>query len=215
VPWKLFVFMLVILNPFAQVVYLQDLMTSLTVRDFAGMHLRATLLSFGVFVLFAFVGDLLLSDVFHVQLAALQIFGGLIILYIAYRYFANGAGSNLLFRGDIGDLASEVSLPYMVGPGTLWISILIGRRVDWLTALLAIGGVLAINMIFVILVRIVFERLYARRNTMLGKYFSILMRTNTLFIGAIAVQMILTGIGDVFHGLTGSQSALPPDGIYR
>ncbi len=175
-PWKLFLFMLVILNPFAQVVYLRDLMTRLSVEDFAGMHVRATALSFGVFVLFAFVGDMLISDVFHVRLAALQIFGGMIILLIAYRYFAEGAGSNLLFRGDIAQLASEVSLPYMVGPGTLWLSILIGRKVDALTAILAIGGVLAINMVFVVLVRIVFERLYARRNTMLGKYFSILMR---------------------------------------
>lgn len=193
--------MLVMLNPFAQVVYLQPLMTRLTVSEFAGMHLRATLLSFGVFVFFAEVGDILLTDVFQVRLAALQIFGGLIMLYIAHRYFAEGAGSNLLFRGDIADLASEVSLPYMVGPGTLWLSILIGRKTDPFVSGAAIGGVLFINMCFVVMVRLVFQGLYARRNTMLGKYFSILMRTNTLFIGAIAVEMILTGIGDAFPWL--------------
>lgn len=200
-PWKLFVFMIVMLNPFAQVVYLQTLMTRLTIGEFADMHFRASLLSFGVFVLFAEVGDFLLTDVFQVRLAALQIFGGLIMLYIAHKYFAEGAGSNLLFRGNIEDLASEVSLPYMVGPGTLWLSILIGRKVDAVTSALAIGGVLLINMLFVVAVRIVFQGLYARRNTMLGKYFSILMRTNTLFIGAIAVEMILTGIGDAFPWL--------------
>ena len=194
-------FMMVMVNPFAQVVYLQDLMTGLTVREFASMHVRATLLSFGVFVLFAFVGDVLLTDVFHVRLAALQIFGGMIMLYIAHRYFAKGAGSNLLFQGDISELASKVSLPYMVGPGTLWLAILIGRKADPLPAVMTIAGVLLVNMCFVVLVRIVFQSLYAQRDTLLGKYFSILMRTNTLFIGAIAVEMILTGIGDAFPWL--------------
>jgi len=196
---QLFTFMLIILNPFAQVLYLSELMREMSCRDFATVHIRASLLSFGVFALFVLFGDMLLHNVFQVRLASLQIFGGMIILYVAYRYFAAGPGSNLLFRGNITDLAPSISLPYMIGPGTIWTSILIGREFTWWVALLMVAGVLAINMAFVIIVQIVFDKLQSRRETLIGKYFAILMRTNALFIGAIAVEMILRGLDQVFN----------------
>jgi small neutral amino acid transporter SnatA (MarC family) len=200
---RLFLFMLVILNPFAQVLYLGELMRAMETRPFAAVHLRASLLSYGVFALFALAGDFLLNDVFQVRLASLQIFGGLVILYIAYRYVAFGAGSNLLFRGDIKDLAPNISLPYMVGPGTIWISILLGRQFPWWEALAMIGGVLLINMVFVVFVQWLFGRLATHKETLLGKYFAILMRTNALFIGAISMEMILRGLQEAFPVLKG------------
>jgi small neutral amino acid transporter SnatA (MarC family) len=99
-----------------------------------------------------------LKNVFQVRLGSLQVFGGLINLFIAYRYITVGPGSNLLFRGNISDLAPTIS----------WLSILIGRAY--------------------------FTHLNAQSETLLGKYFSILMRTMALFIGAIGVEMIFSGI---------------------
>lgn len=194
-----FLYMLVILNPFAQVLYLSELMRELRPREFTGVHLRASLLSFGVFAIFVLLGDLVLEQVFQVRLASLQIFGGMVMLFIAYRYVAIGSGSNTLFRGNITDLAPNISLPYMVGPGTLWASILIGREHAWFIALAMVAGVLAINFVFVVTARYLFARFEARKETLLGKYFAILMRTNALFIGAIAVEMIVTGLEASFQ----------------
>ena len=199
----LFLFFMVILNPFAQVLYLTDLIKQLTLREFAAVHIRATLLSLGVFLLFAYTGDFLLETVFQVRLASLQIFGGIIMLVIAYRYVVIGPGSNLLFRGDINDLAPEISLPYMVGPGTIWTSIMIGRECTPYTATGMIAAVLIINTLFVIFVKTVFAQLEAQKETLLGKYFAILMRTNALLIGAISVEMIVLGLRDAFPMLAG------------
>ncbi len=122
---ELFILMLVILNPFAQVLYLKNLIDELSLRDFATVHFKASVLSLGVYIVFVLIGMPLLNDVFQVRLAALEIFGGIIIMGIAYRYITAGSGSNLLFRGDIGELTPEISLPYMVGPGTIWVSLMI------------------------------------------------------------------------------------------
>jgi multiple antibiotic resistance protein len=151
-------------------------------------------LSLGVFALFVLVGDPVLKNVFQVRLGSLQVFGGLINLFIAYRYITVGPGSNLLFRGNISDLAPTISLPYMVGPGTIWLSILIGRAYQWPLAIGLVSGVLAINMLFVLAAMLSFTHLKAQSETLLGKYFSILMRTMALFIGAIGVEMIFSGI---------------------
>ncbi len=189
-----FLLMLVILNPFAQTLYLSELMQRLRPREFMGVHLRATLLSYGVFVIFALFGDFIMSTIFQVRLASLQIFGGLIMLYIAYRYVTQGAGSNLLFRGDISELATQISLPYMVGPGTIWVALLIGREHPAPISLGLIGGVLAVNFVVLVLYHVIFDRLSGASETLLGKYFAILMRTNALFIGGVAVEMIMSGI---------------------
>ncbi|MFA9477489.1 MarC family protein [Phycisphaerales bacterium AB-hyl4] len=195
---RLLLYMLVIINPFAQVLYLSDLMHRLSFREFARVHFQASLLSLGVFTIFVLLGDIVLTDVFQVRLAALQIFGGLIILFIAYRYVTLGSGSNLLFKGDIRHFAPRISLPYMVGPGTIWAAILLGREMNDGLALLGITGILVINMAFVIGVQALTDRLATQKETILGQYFAILMRTNALFIGAIGVEMIVGGLQTAF-----------------
>ena len=200
--------MLVIINPFAQVLYLADLMNELSFRDFVRVHLRASLLSLGIFLIFTLFGQMLLQHVFQVQLASLQVFGGIIMLFIAFRYISQGAGSNLLFRGDISELAPQISLPYMVGPGTIWISILLGEIYEPYISVGIIFAVLGISFLFVILICLIFERVTGRRETRLGKYFAILMRTNALFIGAIAMEMVVTGLKASFPVLGEAQAWL-------
>lgn len=189
-----FLLMLVILNPFAQTLYLSELMQRLRPKEFVGVHFRATMLSYGVFILMAVSGDFLMTTVFQVRLASMQIFGGLIMLYIAYRYVTQGAGSNLLFRGDISELAPQISLPYMVGPGTIWVALLIGREYSVPFAFGIIAAVLAVNFVVLVAYHLATDRLSIVSETMLGKYFAILMRTNALFIGGVAVEMIVSGI---------------------
>ena len=166
---KHFVFMLVILNPFAQVLYLNELIDRLSFRQFLHVHSNASLLSFGVFLLFALVGEPLLQDVFQVKVASLQIFGGLIMLVLAYRYVAIGPGSNVLFRGDINDLAPRISLPYMVGPGTIWIAIIIGRNYVIPVAVGIIAGVLFVNFLILVAYHYLQSRVHGQRETMVGK----------------------------------------------
>lgn len=191
---NLFLFMLILLNPFAQTLYLAELIARLNFREFAQVHLRASLLSLGVFILFALVGDFLLQEVFSVSLAALQIFGGMIILMVAFRYITVGPEANLLFRGNLAELAPNIALPYMIGPGTIWLSILIGKENPALMSSAMILGVLAINSAFLLIVHLVIGNLRRFRDSLLGKYFSILMRLNALFIGAIGVEMVLLGL---------------------
>lgn len=198
---NLFILMLVVLNPFAQLVYLQGLMRGMSTREFAEAHLRASLLTLGVFSLFVAVGEPILSKLFHVRIGALQIFGGLIMLQVAHRYITVGAEGNLMFRGKVEDLAPQISLPYMVGPGTIWLSILAGQRHSLPAGLGIVAAVLAINFLFVVGVQWNYHRVESRKtSTALGQYFSLLQRTNALFIGALAVEMIIQGV----------QSLLPP-----
>jgi multiple antibiotic resistance protein len=194
---RLAAYFFVILNPFSQVLFLWDLMKSMSGREFAAVYARASLLSFGVYALFALTGDTLFSDVFQVRIDAFRIFGGLIVFIISLRYFTQGGGSAQFFRGQATELATSISIPFMVGPATIWVSMEIGRQLPAPIDVLLIGAVLAVNFLIVVAAQRLLSRMESNKESLLGAYFTILMRTNALFIGAIGIEMILAGLAGV------------------
>ncbi len=178
---------LIMLNPFAQVLYLFELMDKLKPGEFFRVHLKATHISF------------IIKESFQIRLASLQIFGSIIILFIAFKYIIEGSGSNVLFRGDITDLAPNIALPYMIGPGTIWVSILIGRKFSLHFTIAIILIVLLINFFFLVIYHQIHFRISNKKEQIIGKYFAILMRVNALFIGAIAIEMMISGIESVIQ----------------
>jgi small neutral amino acid transporter SnatA (MarC family) len=197
---KLFLLMLIILNPFSQVLYLRELFERMRLREFLRVHLWASGYSFTIFVIFAAFGEPILSDLFQIRLGSLRVFGGLINLYVAYRYVTAGAGSTRLFEGDIADLAPRIALPYMVGPGMLWVSILIGEEYGIAAGSGVIAGVLAANMVFVLAAYGIFRRAEKDRETAFTKLFAMLMRIMALFVGAVGVEMIVGGLQELLAG---------------
>ena len=176
-------------------------MSSMTWRRFAAVYARASLLSFGVYALFALTGDFLFLDVFRVRVEAFRIFGGVIVFIIALRYFTQGSGSNQFFQGKPTELASSISIPFMVGPATIWVSMVIGRNLPAPNAVLHIAAILLINYLGVVISHRFLSHLDSLRDSLAGAYLTILMRTNALFIGAIGVEMILAGIEGMASGL--------------
>ena len=203
---QLALYFFVILNPFSQILFLGDLMSTMTWRRFAGIYARASILSFGVYLLFALTGEFLFIDVFQVRIEAFRIFGGVIVFIIALRYFTQGVGSNQFFQGKITEMASSISIPFMVGPATIWVSMVIGRNMPAFNAVLHIAAVLLVNYLGVVIAHRFLSHLDSLRDSLAGAYLTILMRTNALFIGAIGVEMILAGIDGMVRNL-------PPSGI--
>lgn len=200
---ELFLLMLIILNPFSQVLYLRELFNRMAFGEFLNTHFRASFLSFVILAIFAFAGQPILEDVFQVSLGSLRVFGGLVNIYVAYRFITVGEGSTLLFRGDIKDLAPHITLPYMIGPGVLWVAILMGRMHGILIAAGLIAGVLGINMAVVLVAYRLFGAVEHERETRFAKYFAVMMRTMALFVGAIGVEMIFGGIMELIDSRVG------------
>lgn len=191
--------MLVIVNPFAQMVYLADLMADSTPMRFRAIIIMASILTFVICFFFALVGESLLFDVFQVSLPAMRIFGGLIIFGVAYSYIVTGPQGLRLFRGDISEIAQQVALPLMVGPGVIWLAIRIGKLHPTPIAASVIGGALAVNLGAVLAYHWFYTRARGRIELALIKYFSMMMRLNALLIGAVAVEMVLSGLSQYVH----------------
>ncbi len=184
---------LAILNPFALCLYLMGAMDDLNAKTFFRVLFQASLVSYLVFILFAWLGESFLLAL-RVDPSALRLFGGLIFLAIAYKYVSTGYRAVEMLRGSLEELPSTIAVPFMIGAGTITQAILIGKKHDMLlsstillTTLVVSFGIVAVFYVIRMALRKKLERVFER-------YVNMLARINGLLIGAISVSMIVDGI---------------------
>lgn len=192
--WSDVLLMLVIINPFAQTLYLSELMKRTSLREFGSILLQGVMMTLLICLICAFFGRLILFELFQVTLPTMRVFGGLINLVLAYRYVMHGPEGVRLFSGDVTEIAQQIAMPIMVGAGVVWISMRIGETHSPPVAAIIITMVLAINTAIVLGYRGIFHVVQGNLERLLVKYFGVVMRFNALLIGALSVQMILGGI---------------------
>jgi multiple antibiotic resistance protein len=192
--WDSVVLLAVLFNPFLMSAYLHDLMSELSLRAFATVLLRAFAISGVVFCTFALAGDQLFTQVLQVRFAAFLVFGGVIFLIIAIRYMTLGAKMIEVLRGPPEHLAGALAMPFMIGPGTVSASVLIGQRLQASLAFTAIGLAMVISCLFLLLMKIVFDSIRKRSEQLMERYLEISGRVAAILIGTIAVDMIMRGL---------------------
>ncbi len=191
--------LLVMLNPFALFLYLDPIRKDLAHKEFMSVILKASLISFVICLIFFFSGEALFSKVFHVDFEAFRIFGGIIIFSFAYFYIVRGQKAMVMMKENLNDLASEIALPFMVGAGTISISIVIASRHSMGIGVSILFIVFAVNYLSIYILKKIRDSFDGKRlKTAFDKNMEILLRLNGFFIGAIGVNMVLTGIQNMF-----------------
>lgn len=187
------------LNPFALFLYLETVRKDLTHKAFTILMLKASLISFVVCLVFFFSGNVFFEKVFQIDFESFRIFGGIIIFSYAYFFIVKGQKALIMIKEDLDDLASEIALPFMVGAGSISLSILLSQKTSFIV------GPLLLLVIFILNFGIIYF-LNRFRNaidkkkykTAFDKNMEVLLRLNGFFIGAIGINMMLTGIQNMF-----------------
>ncbi len=192
--------LLVMLNPFALFLYLEPVRKDLNHKEFMGVIAKASLISLVICYLFFFSGEFLFKKVFMIDFESFRIFGGVIIFSFAYFYIVKGQKALIIIKENLDDLASEIALPFMVGAGTISLTIVTSyRHPMWIgTGILLL--VFAINFTTIFLLKKFRDLLEGKRlKTAYDKNMEVLLRLNGFFIGAIGINMILSGLKNIFQ----------------
>lgn len=187
------VLLFVLINPFLLSIYLMELLQRLDASRLRRVLLRAAVIAGGVFATVAMVGEALFTDVLQVRYSAFLLFGGAVFLLVGLRMVFSGAESLTLLRGQPEHLAGAVAMPFLIGPGTVNASILVGTKLPLLAATLSIATALAASMLGVALLKWVHDRVRERRGGLVERYVDIVGRLSALVVGSIAVDMMLQG----------------------
>ncbi|MCA1759638.1 MAG: hypothetical protein LC658_07695, partial [Bacteroidales bacterium] len=141
---------LVMLNPFALFLYLEPVRKDLTFKNFSRVILKASLISFIICLVFFFSGDMIFRKVFHIDFESFRIFGGIIIFSFAYFFIMRGQKALFIIKENLDDLASEIALPFMVGAGTISLSILLSQKHSFLIGSVLLVIIFAVNLLTLI-----------------------------------------------------------------
>ncbi|MGF1492072.1 MAG: MarC family protein [Microcoleaceae cyanobacterium] len=188
------IFLFVLLNPFLMSIYLIRLIQELQIDVFADVLIRGAAISAIVFVLFAWTGDIIFTQILQVGLESFLIFGGIIFLVIGLQFFFNGDQAIGRLRGDVKNLPVTIALPYMVGPGTISASILLGSRLSLVLSALSIVLTLTSAVMGILILKLVHDLVKQRKEAIVDRYVDIAGRTSALIIGTFAIDLILKGI---------------------
>lgn len=192
---SLFISMIVLINPFALFVYLIPVVRDISLRDFFKVLLKATLISFIIFCIFSQFGEIIFSKILSIHFESFRIFGGIVILIMALVFIVQGKRSFITLRGSLDDLASEIAMPFLVGASTLAISILIGKQFSTFESIVIIGLALLVNYATIAFLVLLKEKMPSKKfKTAFDKLMVYFLRINGFFIGAIGIDMTITGI---------------------
>jgi multiple antibiotic resistance protein len=188
------ILMLVLLNPLLMSAYLIDVIRGLDARLFILVLVRAFLISGGVFLVFGWAGDAIFTNLLQVRFEAFLVFGGLVFLIIAIRYMIGGGDIIDTLRGPPEHLAGSIAMPFMIGPGTVSASVVIGARLPILSAALAIIVALTTSCLLLVAFKLLHDWVKGRNEALVERYVEIAGRVSALLIGTIAVEMMFKGL---------------------
>ncbi|QOX78852.1 MarC family protein [Trichlorobacter lovleyi] len=183
-----------LLNPFLLVVYLIDVFDKLPRSTFRRVVVRAGLISICVFSLAAVLGDVLFRDLLQAEFASFQLFGGVVFLVIGLRFVFEGNSAIKGLRGESKHIAGSIAMPLMIGPGTISASILAGKRLNQIWAVLAIATAVLASVGVMILLKYLHDYVRTRNAELVQRYMDIAGRVTALVVGTFAVEMIMRGL---------------------
>lgn len=187
-------FLFILLNPFLMSVFLLELLREFSPGAFLRVLLRASVIAGAVFALFAVGGDAIFVDVFRVRFESFMVFGGVIFLVVGVRMVFGGTEALRELRGPPEHIAGSIAMPFMIGPGTVSASVLAGTQLEPSWAVLSIATALLGTIIGLMVLKIVHDLVSRTRATLIERYVEVVGRVSALFVGSVAVEMLMKGV---------------------
>ncbi len=184
----------VLLNPFIMSVYLLALIKEVPFGQFARIMTRAGLISFVVFFLFAWLGEVIFDNVLQIRFLAFMIFGGITFLIIGIRLILGIGPPMSSINPHSTEIAGAIAMPFIVGPGTISASVIAGTQLGLIMSSMAIALGLIAALGSIILFKKIHDFVQTRKEKYVERYVEIAGRITALFTGSFAVDMILKGI---------------------
>lgn len=190
---------IVMMNPFALFLYLNPVMKELKNEDFLFVLTKASIISYAIILFFILTGDVIFNFLFQIEFNSFRIFGGIVIFSFAYFYIVQGRKALIQLRGNLDDLAAEIAMPFMVGAGTISLAIIAAEDNTITTNMIILPVILIINFLIIIGLKTLRDHIMQKRlRVAFDKSMGILLRITGFFVGAIGIDMALTGIKNLF-----------------
>ena len=98
---KLTISFFIMMNPFAQFLYLKSVIDDLDLKTFGYVYGKASFMSFIIYSIFAVIGDGIFTHFFNIKFESFKIFGGIIIFSYAFLLIMKGTKGMLQIKENL------------------------------------------------------------------------------------------------------------------
>jgi multiple antibiotic resistance protein len=189
--------MLIMIDPSDKILLVTFLREDFHIEDIKALIIRANLIGFILLASFAVAGQIILQEIFHIDINALKVAGGFVLFKIGLEALEGGGMFTLKREKDILALAAvPVAMPLIAGPAAITAVITLTAEYGYIVSLSAT----AIAILIVALS--MFVALYMMKSVN-KSLLSITIRIIGLFIMAIGAQMMVEGVIGIYLLMTG------------
>ncbi|MDZ7750439.1 MAG: MarC family protein [Gammaproteobacteria bacterium] len=188
-----FLLLFVLLNPFILSIYLLELVKELSLREFSTQIVKAAVLSFAIFLVFAWAGDRIFADVLQIRFLAFMIFGGVIFLIVGVRLILGIGPPVEVPSAGHHDMSGAIAMPFIVGPGTISAVVIISSNHDFGVTVTTITLAMVAAVTALLVLKWLHDFVRYRNERYVERYTEIAGRVTALFTGSFAIDMILKG----------------------
>ncbi|NPA76474.1 MAG: MarC family protein [Candidatus Diapherotrites archaeon] len=182
----------IMIDPTDKVLLLGLLREDYHLKDLFRFTLRANVLGFIILASFAVAGQIILQDVFHIDVNALRLAGGIILFKIGAEALEGGIAFTRQEESDLMSLATvPVAMPLIAGPAAITTVITIAVK-DGVLVSLAVTALAVLAVAVTMLFALRFMKSVNK------KLLSTIVRLMGLFIMAIGAQMAVEGFAAIF-----------------
>lgn len=197
-------YFIALVNPISKVFILSVMAREIGPRELRLLALRSSGVALAILLVFSLLGHVVLTMLFHVELYAFQIVGGIVLFFTGFRALSRG----LFYDQDEHKSVAEMAIvplasPMIAGPASITAAISFPSLYGKGIAIAAMVAALAVNLAFMLFAQPM-GRVLERYNLM-----GALIRITGMIVATIAVQMVLTGLATWYPTLHAVAAAAP------
>lgn len=190
---------LALINPVSKIFIMSTIAEKSSFREVERISMRASLVAAIILMIFLFVGNPLLTHVFHVHIYSFKIAGGLVLAYRGFEALNKGIFFEIKHTKKLKDFSIvPLASPMIAGPATITASVSFPAKYGIGITTIAIVIAVLINLLIMLTARHIHTHL--RRHNIMGA----LIRITGLIVATIGIQMVLDGAGEYVATLSGS-----------
>jgi multiple antibiotic resistance protein len=183
-----FITLLALINPVQKIFLINSLQERLTDKELRYISIKSSITAFVILILFLFLGNVIFTYVFRIQLYSFRVTCGMVLLYSGWVALQQGVLINIGKDVRIQDISSvPIAIPMIAGPGTITATVTFPAQYGALVTVLAVFAALAVNLIIMLYAKNI-GRVMIKLNIM-----SPFIRIIGLIIATIGIQMIFDG----------------------
>jgi multiple antibiotic resistance protein len=183
-----FITLLALINPVQKIFLINSLKGQLNDSELRYISIKSSLTAFIILLLFLFLGNVIFTYVFRIQLYSFRVTCGMVLVYSGWIALHQGVLINIGKDVRIQDISSvPIAIPMIAGPGTITATVTFPAQYGSFVTVISVLAALCVNLIIMLFAKKIGD-VMIKLNIL-----SPFVRIIGLIIATIGIQMIFDG----------------------